>query len=139
MDIFNFTPTKKSKNFIVNIGLNKNFSKTEKEFFELLLFNFDLTSAYISLDSKDLMKILNLDTDTKLQDFLLKITDKKVIYSITEEDTVIYSGSFSPVASYFQKKEKIYILTAEELKMFLTEENIFSHFNFKKFIASRIN
>ena len=138
-EIFNFTPTKKSKNFTVNIRLNKNFSSTEKEFFELLLFNFDLTSAYISLDSKDLMKILNLDTDTKLQDFLLKITDKKVIYSITEEDTVIYSGSFSPVASYFQKKEKIYILTAEELKMFLTEENIFSHFNFKKFIFMEKN
>ena len=76
MDIFNFTPTKKSKNFIVNIGLNKNFSKTEKEFFELLLFNFDLVSQYISLDSKDLMKILNLSTDSKLQDFLLNITDK---------------------------------------------------------------
>ena len=134
MDIFNFTPTKKSKNFIVNIGLNKNFSKTEKEFFELLLFNFDLVSPYISLDSKDLMKILNLSTDSKLQDFLLKITDKKVIYTITEEKNVIYRGSFSPVASYFQKKEKIYILTAEELKLFLTEENIFSHFNFKKFI-----
>ena len=139
IEIFNFTPTKKSKNFTVNIRLNKNFSRIEKEFFELLLFNFDLASPYISLDSKDLMKILNLDTDSKLQDFLLKITDKKVIYSITEEESVVYSGSFSPVASYFQKKEKIYILTAEELKLFLTEENIFSHFNFKKFIFMEKN
>ena len=106
IDIFNFTPTKKSKNFIVNIKLNKNFSKSEKEFFELLIFNFDLASPYISLDSKDLIKVLNLDTDSKLQDFLHKITDKKVLYSITEEEAVIYSGAFSPVSSYFQKKEK---------------------------------
>ena len=139
IDIFNFTPTKKSKNFTVNIELNKNFSKSEKEFFELLLFNFDIASPYISLDSKDLIKVLNLDTDSGLRDFLLKITDKKVIYSITEEGSVMYSGSFSPVASYFQKKEKIYILTAEELKLFLTEENIFSHFNFKKFIFMEKN
>ena len=138
-DIFNFTPTRKSKNFAVNIRLNKNFSKIEKEFFELLLFNFDLTSPYISLDSKDLMKILNLNTDTKLQDFLLKITDKKVLYSIMEGDMLIYGGSFSLVSSYFQKKEKIYILTAEELKLFLSEENIFSHFNFKKFIFMEKN
>ena len=139
IDIFNFTPTKKSKNFIVNIKLNKNFSKSEKEFFELLIFNFDLASPYISLDSKDLIKVLNLDTDSKLQDFLHKITDKKVLYSITEEEAVIYSGAFSPVSSYFQKKEKIYIFTAEELKLFLTEENIFSHFNFKKFIFMEKN
>ena len=139
IDIFNFTPTKKAKNFTVNIELNKNFSKSEKEFFELLLFNFDIASPYISLDSKDLIKVLNLDTDTRLRDFLLKITDKKVIYSIMKEGSVIYSGSFSPVASYFQKKEKIYILTAEELKLFLTEENIFSHFNFKKFIFMEKN
>ena len=139
IDIFNFTPTKKSKNFTVNIELNKNFSKSEKEFFELLLFNFDIASPYTSLDSKDLIKVLNLDTDSGLRDFLLKITDKKVIYSITEEGSVMYSGSFSPVASYFQKKEKIYILTAEELKLFLTEENIFSHFNFKKFIFMEKN
>jgi hypothetical protein len=138
-DIFNFTPTKKSKNFTVNIRLNKNFSKAEKEFFELLIFNFDITSPHISLDSKDLKKILNLDTDIKLQNFLLKIIDKKVIYSITEDDSTVYSGSFSPVASYFQKKEKIYILTANELKLFLTEENIFSHFNFKKFIFMEKN
>ena len=139
IEIFNFTQTKKSKNFTVNIRLNKNFSKTEKEFFELLIFNFDLTSPYISLDSKDLMKILNLETDIKLQNFLLKITDKKIIYSITEGDTVIYSGTFPPIASYFQKKEKIYILTTEEIKLFLTEENIFSHFNFKKLIFMEKN
>ena len=138
-EIFNFTTTKKSKNFVVNIRLNKNFSKAEKEFFELLIFNFDLASPYISLDSKDLMKVLNITVDSKLQDFLLKITEKKVIYSISNEESVVYSGSFSPIASYFQKKEKIYILTAQELKLFLTEENIFSHFNFKKFIFMEKN
>lgn len=138
-EIFKFTTTKKSKKFVVNIRLNKNFSKAEKEFFELLIFNFDLASPYISLDSKDLMKVLNIPADSKLQDFLLKITEKKVIYSISNEESVVYSGSFSPIASYFQKKEKIYILTAEELKLFLTEENIFSYFNFKKFIFMEKN
>lgn len=138
-EIFNFIPTKKSKNFSVNISLNKNFSKIEKEFFELLLFNFDLSSPYLSFDFEDLIKILNLKSDVNLHKFLLKLIEKKISYSISKDNQIIYNGIFSLISSYFQKKEKIYILTSQELKLFLTDENIFSNFNFKKFIFMEKN
>ena len=55
-EIFSFNTTRKSENFIVNIEFNKNFSMIEKDFFELLLFNFDLDSANLNFDTKDLLK-----------------------------------------------------------------------------------
>ena len=138
-EIFSFNTTRKSENFIVNIEFNKNFSMIEKEFFELLLFNFDLDSANLNFDTKDLLKLLNLKSEEKLQQFFINLIGKKIIYSISKDNKTLYNGVFSFIHSYFQKKGKIYISIAEELKLFLAGENIFYHFNFKKHVFMERN
>ena len=138
-EIFSFNTTRKSENFIVNIEFNKNFSMIEKDFFELLLFNFDLDSANLNFDTKDLLKLLNLKSEEKLQQFFINLIGKKIIYSISKDNKTLYNGVFSFIHSYFQKKGKIYISIAEELKLFLAGENIFYHFNFKKHVFMERN
>ena len=138
-EIFSFNTTRKSENFIVNIEFNKNFSMIEKDFFELLLFNFDLDSANLNFDTKDLLKLLNLKSEEKLQQFFINLIGKKIIYSISKDNKTLYNGVFSFIHSYFQKKGKIYISIAEELKLFLSGENIFYHFNFKKHVFMERN
>lgn len=138
-EIFSCNTTRKSENFIVNIEFNKNFSMIEKEFFELLLFNFDLDSANLNFDTKDLLKLLNLKSEEKLQHFFVNLIGKKIIYSISKDNKTMYNGVFSFIHSYFQKKGKIYISVAEELKLFLSGENIFYHFNFKKHVFMERN
>ena len=138
-EIFSCNTTRKSENFIVNIEFNKNFSMIEKEFFELLLFNFDLDSANLNFDTKDLLKLLNLKSEEKLQQFFINLIGKKIIYSISKDNKTLYNGAFSFIHSYFQKKGKIYLSLAEELKLFLSGENIFYHFNFKKHVFMERN
>lgn len=138
-EIFNYNATKSHENFVVNIEFNKKISKIETEFFELLLFNLDLNSDNLSFDTKDLLKILNFKSEEKLQEFFINLIDKKIIYFISKDNKTLYSGAFSLIHSYFKKKEKIYISTGEELKLFLSGENIFYHFNFKKHIFMERN
>ncbi|MBP9477925.1 MAG: replication initiation protein [Sebaldella sp.] len=138
-EIFSYNTTKRHENITVNIEFNKKITKIETEFFELLLFNLDLNSDNLSFDTKDLLKILNIKSEEKLQEFFINLTGKKIIYSITKDSKTLYNGAFSLIHSYFKKKEKIYISTAEELKLFLSGENIFYHFNFKKHIFMERN
>ena len=50
---------KNFENFIVNIDLDRNFSKNEKKFLEILYFNFDSDSLYLFFDTENLKKALN--------------------------------------------------------------------------------
>ena len=125
---------KNYENFVVDVFFERNFSKNEKKFLEILFFNFDNDSFYMSFDITNLKKVLNYKTDTKLLEFFEKLTNKKLYYTISDKDNVLYSGFFPIINSCIKSDEKISISVPEELKMSFRENTFFSYFNFDKYI-----
>ena len=64
---------KNFENFIVNIDLDRNFSKNEKKFLEILYFNFDSDSLYLFFDTENLKKALNYKDDSQIPVFFEKL------------------------------------------------------------------
>lgn len=120
--------------FTVDIVFDRNFSKNEKKFLEILFFNFDADSLYIFFDTSNLKKILNLKDKASILNFFEKLRSKKINYTIAEEDTIIYTGTFYIINSYFSSDEKIGISVSQELKLSFKENNFFSYHNFEKYI-----
>ena len=125
---------KNFENFVVNIDLDRNFSKNEKKFLEILYFNFDSDSFYLFFDTENLKKVLNYKADSQITVFFEKLMSKKIRYSISDGDNTLYSGFFSIINSYFQGNEKTGVSVSQELKMSFRENNFFSCYNFEKYI-----
>ena len=125
---------KNFENFIVNIDLDRNFSKNEKKFLEILYFNFDSDSLYLFFDTENLKKVLNYKEDCQILVFFEKLMSKKIRYTISENDNILYSGFFSIINSYFQGSDKTGISVSQELKMSFGKNNFFSCYNFEKYI-----
>lgn len=125
---------KKFENFIVNITLDRNFSKNEKKFLEILFFNFDPDSLYLFFDTENLKKVLNYKEDPQILLFFEKLMSKKINYTISENTEVLYSGFFPIINSYFCGNGKTGISISQELKMSFRENNFFSYYNFEKYI-----
>ncbi|ACZ10164.1 Protein involved in initiation of plasmid replication [Sebaldella termitidis] len=125
---------KNFENFIVNIDLDRNFSKNEKKFLEILYFNFDSDSLYLFFDTENLKKALNYKDDSQIPVFFEKLMSKKIRYTISENDDILYSGFFSIINSYFHGNNKTGISVSQELKMSFRENNFFSCYNFEKYI-----
>ena len=120
--------------FTVNVVFDRNFSKNEKRFLEILFFNFDTDSFYMNFDITNLKKVLNYKTDIKLLEFFEKLMNKRLRYTIFDKETELYSGLFPIISSCFRSDEKISISVPEELKMSFKENTFFSYFNFDKYI-----
>lgn len=97
---------KNFENFIVNISLDRNFSKNEKKFLEILYFNFDSDSLYLFFDTENLKKILKYKETLQIPTFFEKLMSKKIRYTISENDSILYEGFFSIINSYFQGNTK---------------------------------
>ena len=86
---------KNFENFIVNIDLDRNFSKNEKKFLEILYFNFDSDSLYLFFDTENLKKALNYKDDSQIPVFFEKLMSK---LGVTLEDD-IFKGTAKALKS----------------------------------------